>query len=315
MDSTPALTLRPLGIGEIFDRAVTLYVRNFVVFTLMVLTLLAPVNVIYYFAIPDQSSALSQAIGQIDHPAKKKTDQKLPFSDREITGLLIVVTIALIFAPFVNNAVAVGVAQLYNGAKPAYGASFAAVFRRWAPLLGTAFLNILILGSVYILTIIGVVLIATVAVLLAPKAIFMALAGALIGIALLLAALLVFLLLLIGYAFSMYAVSLENASPVSAIALAYRRIFSRSELKKAVLMALAYIGLELGVVMLSSMVGLLLLLFIKSYALQLAVNAVVSAMLTAFLTILLAVYYYDVRTRAEGLDLETDLQRLAATAS
>ena len=35
---------------------------------------------------------------------------------------------------------------------------------------------------------------------------------------------------------------------------------------------------------------------------------------TAFVTILLAVYYYDIRTRVEGLDLETDLQRLTAAS-
>ena len=35
-------------------------------------------------------------------------------------------------------------------------------------------------------------------------------------------------------------------------------------------------------------------------------------MLTAFLTVLMAVYYYDVRTRTEGLDLEVELERLTA---
>ena len=41
-------------------------------------------------------------------------------------------------------------------------------------------------------------------------------------------------------------------------------------------------------------------------------TTVINAMVTAFITILLAVYYYDVRTRTEGLDLEVALERLTA---
>lgn len=311
MVTTPAFALRPLGIGEIFDRAVTLYVRNFVAFTLMILTLLAPLAVVQYFALPDQAQSLSTAIGQIEHPEKKT---QAPLSNGEIGGLLAIVAIALIFAPFVNNAVAVGVARVYNGAAPAYGACFATVLRRWAALLGTAILNVLILFGVYIAMIVGLVLLMTVGILLVRPALALAVAVFIFAIVAFLAVLLLFLLLLIAYAFSMYSASLESAAPLRAIGLAYRRLFNRLEFKKALLMALSYIGLQIGVLTLSSTVGLVLLFAVHSYALELAVNAIVSAMATAFVTILLAVYYYDVRTRNEGLDLETDLQRLTAAS-
>jgi hypothetical protein len=42
MIAPSAVELRPLSIGEIFDRAVTLYVRNFVLFSLMMLTFIIP---------------------------------------------------------------------------------------------------------------------------------------------------------------------------------------------------------------------------------------------------------------------------------
>ncbi len=306
---TPAFALRPLGIGEIFDRAVTLYVRNFVAFTLMVLTLLAPLAVVQYFVLPDQTQSFSRAVGQIQH-ATKPPEQ--PFSNRELGALALVALLALIFAPFVNNAVAVGVARVYNGAQPAYGASFATVFRRWAPLLGTAVLNVLILLGLYVTMIVGLVLLLTVGMLLVRQALPLAVAVFVFAVVAFVAALLAFLLLIIAYAFSMYSASLENVSPAAAVGLAYRRLFNRQEFKKALLMALAYIGLQIGVLTLSSTVGFVLLLAVKSYPLELAVNAVVGAMATAFVTILLAVYYYDIRTRNEGLDLETDLQRLTA---
>ena len=37
-----AMELRPLGFGEIFDRAVTLYIRNFVAFAGIVLVMIVP---------------------------------------------------------------------------------------------------------------------------------------------------------------------------------------------------------------------------------------------------------------------------------
>ncbi|MBV8639694.1 MAG: hypothetical protein JO322_16560 [Candidatus Eremiobacteraeota bacterium] len=311
MVSTPAFALRPLGIGEIFDRAVTLYVRNFVTFTLMVLTLLAPLAVVQYVLLPDRGESLAQVIGQIEHPVKTP---RAPVSNEEIVALMVIFAIAVVFAPFVNNAVAVGVAHVYNGGEPQYGASFAAVFRRWLPLLGTAILNVSILLGLYMLMVVGLILLLTVGILLVRPALPLAVVVFAFAIVALLAVLLLFLLLLIAYAFSMYSTSLEDASPVHAIGLAYRRIFNRVEFKKALLMAVAYIGLQIGVFLLSTTVALLATFVVKNYAVELAVNTVVSAMMGAFLTILLAVYYYDVRTRIEGLDLETDLQRLTAAS-
>ena len=311
MVSTPAFALRPLGIGEIFDRAVTLYVQNFVPFTLMVLTLLAPLAVVQYVALPDRGGSIAQVIGQIEHPVKTP---RAPVSNEEIVALFALFIIAVIFAPFVNNAVAVGVARVYNGEEPEYGASFATVLRRWLPLLGTAALNVMILFGLYFVMVIGLVMLLTVGFLLVRLALPLAIATFILAIVATLAVLLLFLLLLVGYAFAMYSTSLEDASPTRAIGLAYRRIFNRVEFKKALLMALAYIGLQIGVFMLSTTVAVLVTMVVKSYALELAVNTIVSAMLAAFLTTLLAVYYYDVRTRVEGLDLETDLRRLTAAS-
>ena len=309
MVSTPAFALRPLGIGEIFDRAVTIYVRHFAAFTLMVLTLLAPLAVVQYFVLPNQTESLATTIGQIQHPEKKPQP---PFSNEQLTALVAIVLVAIIVAPFVNNAVAVGVARVYNGGEPSYGASFAAVFRRWAPLLGTAILNVLILLGTYFATIVGLVLLMTVGILLVRPALPLAIVIFVVAIAAFFALILLLLMLIMAYAFAMYSTSLENASPVQATGLAYRRIFNRREFKKALLMTLAYVGLQIGVLTLSSTVGLVLLFTLKSYALELTVNTIVSAMMSAFVTILLAVYYYDVRTRSEGLDLETDLARLTA---
>jgi hypothetical protein len=315
MDATPAVPMfRPLGIGEIFDRAITIYTRNFAVFTLMVLTLLAPFAVIQYFATPDQSRSLSQAIDQIQHPTRKPDKEPDPlagYTPAKVVGLLTVLLLLLALAPFVNNAVAVGFSAVYFGKRPDYRGSFAAVLRRWPAVLGTALLSLLMVFAAYFAGAIALVLLFAIGVLLAKPLLPLAILIFVLAAALVLAFVLLMMLMLVCYAFAIYSVSLEETGAVKAIGNALARIFNRQELGKALLMALAYLGIELGVLMVSGTVGALLLFVLRNTAIQLAVNAVVSSMLTSFLAILLAVYYYDVRTRREGLDLEADLQRLA----
>lgn len=78
------------------------------------------------------------------------------------------------------------------------------------------------------------------------------------------------------------------------------------------MISLAYLAIEFGAAFIAGAVGLLALSAVHSTIVQLAISTVINAAVTAFTTILLAVYYYDVRTRSEGLDLEVDLERLTA---
>jgi hypothetical protein len=47
--------------------------------------------------------------------------------------------------------------------------------------------------------------------------------------------------------------------------------------------------------------------------LQAAIEGLARAVITPFAVVLLAVYYFDVRIRREGFDLEASLERLSAT--
>lgn len=308
---------RPLGIGEIFDRAITIYTRNFAVFTLMVLTLFVPFTVVQVFATPDRSQSISRAIDQIEHPtatnaSKKAADPLAGYTPAKITMLLVAFALLLTFAPFVNNAVAVGVAAVYFGKRPDYRSSFGTVMRRWGAVLGASWLAMLLMMIAYAVCIAAVILIFAIGALLFKQVAPLAVLLMIVGAVLFLGVIVLLMVFALCYAFALYSVSLEGAGPRSALASALSRIFNKAEFGKAVLMGLAYIGIEMGVVTISSTVGLLLLFVFRSSTAQLAVNAVISSILTAFVAILLAVYYYDVRTRREGLDLEADLQRLTA---
>jgi hypothetical protein len=304
--------LRSLTIGEIFDRAVTIYVRNFVVFSLIVLTLILPLTAAQYAVSPDQSTTWQQILS--GHAAATPA---IPVAQqfKELFGLFIVVGIALLVAPLVNNAVAIGVAALYRGERPSYGACFRASFRRYGQALVAMLLALSIFIGLYVALIFLLVILIAVGVAFVKSALPLAVAVFVVAGALLLAFIFLCVLLLIVYALALYSTAIENLSPVAAVSSAFRRLLSRGEIGKACLIALAYVGLQLGVGVMASAVSVTALVLLKSDPLYFALSALFNAALTSFLTIVLAVYYYDVRTRFEGLDLEVELARLNAGAT
>lgn len=286
---------RPLGIGEMFDRAISIYTRNFAVFTLIMLTLFVPFSVLQFFATPERSHPLVRAIDLIGNPA-----------------LVAALLLLLVGAPFVNNAIAVGVAAVYFGKQPGYTASFAVVLPRWPVVLGVQVAAFLVIVAVYFVGAIAAAIVVALGVaLLKVTAVLSVVAFAFAAI-LALALILSMVALALGCSFAQYSASLEHAGVFDAISSAAARLFDRLELRKTLLMALVYFGVEVGVITISmSASGVTLFIFHNASAL-IAVNAAVGSVLASFVAILLAVYYYDVRTRREGLDLETDLQRLPA---
>lgn len=309
MNAAPSYPLRALGIGEIFDRAVTIYVRNFVVFTLMVLTLVAPYAVAEYFVVP-QSAAASMITDAIAHPgAPAKTAPVLPAF---WGGIVVLATLFLLASPLIACAVAFGVGLAYRGEPPDYRVCFGAVFRRWPVILGTTLVQGLILLGTYIAALFVLIIGLFGGVVAIRPALPLAILLFVLTALIMIGVLLLFLVLVMNSIFSMYAATLEQLGVGGAIVTSFRRIFNRREFGKAMLMGLAYLALQIGVLSISGTVGLVFLLVLKSYALELGVSAVLSSLLTAFLSIIVAVYYYDVRTRAEGLDLEVELQRLTS---
>ncbi|MGB6987049.1 MAG: hypothetical protein WBD74_13845 [Candidatus Aquilonibacter sp.] len=301
--------LRALAIGEIFDRAVTMYVRNFVPFTLIVLTLLVPVGVLQYLYTDRAGESFAQLLRQMQHPGLSPQ-----FDTSQLAALAVIALLVLLLAPFSNNAVAVGVAAIYAGRTPSYREGFARVLARWAPLLGTSILSMLILIGTYFALVIAFAIVAVVGVALSRGSVVLGVTFAIIAVVLLLAAIVVFIVLAVCCAFALYATTIEASRPADAIGEAFRRIFNRREFPKVVLISLAYMALEIGALILSGVIGVMILDFTHSTAAEIASGTVINAILTSFLTVLLAVYYYDVRTRTEGLDLEVALERLTAPA-
>jgi hypothetical protein len=307
MEATETYPLRALSVGEIFDRAITIYVRHLVPLTLIVMTLIVPWTVAQGYIFRDQAHGVAAAIQQIEHPDPKKS---MPTGELPLVFLFSFA--ALLLAPIVNDAVAVGVANVYSSKVPSYAACFARVLPRLWPLIGTTLLEGAILLGLYVASVFTLTIVILIGVMFVNAFLPFAVVIFIISALLVLAVFAFFVGLFIAFGFATYATVLEDLGPASAVGSSFRRLFARSEFKKLLLMGLSFFALNFGVLMLSATIDAIVELVVSNQIVELSISAVISSMSTAFITVLLAVYYYDVRTRSEGLDLEVDLARLTS---
>jgi hypothetical protein len=277
------MELRPLGFGEIFDRAVTLYVRNLVPFATIVVVFVLPISILQYLLDLGAQPEFSAIVQILRHPARAQT-QHIP-TIFESPGLIAVFIAILFFTyllwPFALNAVAVGVAALYRNRPVVFRTCYDIVLRRWLQIVGLILLDLVVALVWYVATVLLVVVLVVVAILLgkvsaAPTLWFwFGITGA---------------ILVFGFA----------------------RIFNRAEFWRALLFAVAAAATLFGG---SAMFGVLSIAaaFAHLPALQAIIDGLARAVITPFAVVLLAVYYFDVRIRREGFDLEASLERLSTT--
>ena len=310
-DTTPpAGLLRPLGFGELFDRAVTLYVRNFLPFSGIVLVLLVPLGVLQYFMDAGQSDQWAAIFATI-----KAGGASAPSTPHLSPVYYLLLAVVLLFGalllPFALNAVAIGVARIYTGGTVGVRACYAAALRRFWQTIGMIVMQAVIVGSAYgaMAMVVVILFIAGIALLSGSKI------GGIIVLIVASAALLAMLTILVVIAmamgFAMYGVVIEGRGVFDAIGAGFTRIFARAEFWRAVLIALSMGVIYLAGILAAS--GLEILAQIAHLTiLTVLVQTATSTVLYAAGVVLFAVYYYDVRIRREGLDVEAGLQNLVA---
>ncbi|HEY1656060.1 MAG TPA: hypothetical protein VGF86_13200 [Candidatus Tumulicola sp.] len=307
------MELRPLGFGEIFDRAITLYVRNFRPFFAIVLVLIVPLAVVQYFIDSSQSVQLEAMIRVLQHPDAKVPTPALFGSPTEIVTLLLVAFVFYLLWPFALDAVAVGVARLYGNRPVEFSACYRTVLPRWGAILGTLLLQLGIFIAWYVAFFMIAFLSVLVAAVFARAWLPLGIVGFTLAILIVLAALLILAPIFIALTFAMNAVVIERSGPLAAIASGFARVFTRKEFWRAVLFALAAFAVLAGAsLVISVLVWVALLL--HAIAVEVIVGSLLRAAFAPFSIVLIAVYYFDVRIRREGFDLEAELEQLTPPA-
>jgi hypothetical protein len=210
----------------------------------------------------------------------------------------------------VINATAVGVGRLYAGQAVGFRACYLVVLRRTLALLGAAMMGALIYAvasfSVAFVVEIPFALFAVAFGSSPGGAIALVVVGAAIGLAVLGA----LFALITAIMFAMYAIVIEGAGVFAALGSGFARVFSKRDLLRAIGLFACAITIYL--------VGFLMLLVLAGFAaaqpwLSGLLAAAAQALPMPLSIIILAVFYYDVRIRREGLDLVASVEGLLVT--
>lgn len=307
------MELRPLGFGEIFDRAVTIYVRNFVPFVTIVMVLILPLAVMQYFMDVASQPQFEAMIRIFGNPTLMRTD---PFptlfdSPQSLAALGLELLVSYMLWPFVLSAVAVGVARLYRDRPVEFRACYENAIRRWPEILGLTGIALLVLLGWYIALIILALAMTLITVFLSFTLHALAFTGVIGALFILILMLPLLGTLVVALWFAVYATVIEERAVFESLGIGFSRVFNRTEFWRTVLFAVALGAIIFGASLPFSVLGMVAAMA-HLPALQVIIQSIPTAIVMPLAIVILAVYYFDIRIRREAFDLEATLDRLTA---
>jgi hypothetical protein len=314
------IDLRPLGAGEILDRAVTLYVRRFVAIATVLAIITVPLLLLQALVSPGsfrigedllqvlQAGGNAAKSGNVLAKIARDSQFTLPVAGVLVGGLLVRL--------LAWNALVAVIAGAYAGVALSPGAAYAIAVRRYFPqfVVGLVFFGITLVALIPVGLVYVAIIAAVVALSLAKLQVVAIIAGIVLGLAFVAFAMVVTAWLLMAYELASVAVVTEGPSPVAAVASGLRRAFGRGTRWRTLVAGLVYVALVYGATIPAGMMGLLLGAVTHQPLLAAAASAVASVLVQGLLGAFVVVYATDVRVRREGLDLAA-LADLGATAA
>jgi hypothetical protein len=301
VDAVP--TLRPLGIGEILDRAVNLSIKHFLPLLFIYIAYGIPFAIAaYVFTV--RYTALLQAF------AVPRASQTLPTFPPEL--ILTIIALAIVFFltyPLPTVALIESTSAFYLGRTTSFGQAYRVAFERYGQMLLLTLLYLLVGLALYIVVaiVIGLLVLGIVLIAAASKVVAIAL-GIVLGIAAVAAAIVLFMIVSLMLQVGYFTCVIERASCVTAFRLAIKRTFSGIGVKRTLLVGLVYFAISLGIGIVSGAGQVTISGLLHGSAtgtvLSLVYAAILRVLVAVLVTVFLAIFYFDLRVREEGLDLE-----------
>lgn len=322
-------SLRPLSIGELFDRAFSIYFRHLLTFAAILLVMVAPFALLQFFQLGLSRDLLDAYLSIFDsalkHPSTPPDLTKLDAAMKAQSPVTEMASVALaglsyLFAffafPLANAAVVSGVSRAYLGLPVRFRLCYQDAIRRWAYALLLMLLWLIVfvfaIGFVFVGMLLTVLFIALLGTALQTAGFII---GGLLGLVLGLGMVGLLIMGYMAFAASFIACVLEKVDPISAFSLGVTRIFGGGLFGRSLLVALAVALVFIGISLIAAFVDVLTLYFTKNWFLYLALAQVLNVLYVAFAFVLVSVYYYDIRIRREGFDLQLLADQLATPAS
>jgi hypothetical protein len=311
------MLLRPLGIGELLDRAVTLCVRHFVLFALIYVVYAIPFAIVQFYATRDISHVIESFSTILQHAQTQGT--KAPDLDRVVKQLSSVstsnswtaLTIALTFliAPLPIAALIHAIATSYLGGSATFAESYRVGFSRWPALIGVNALYLACGSVIYFVAFVFLVfVIIALAFATAQARTFGIALDVVFGVAFFVSAMAFAVVAALAVQISYFTCVVERASFATSFARGISRVFTRIGLQRSLVVGLAFVAIGIGIFLVSLAGQSVILGVFRNEAAGTAYSTILRIATTAFATAFIGIFYYDLRVREEGLDLQLAAQ-------
>lgn len=309
--------LRPLRIGELLDRSVTLCVRNVWTFAAICAALVVIMETLQLVGLGDRTAIMSMLTDVSKKPAAG-TDVFKELSKYQSfwTWYAVIVAVFFLGYPLQTSALALAASAFYLGTTIGVGEAFARALRYWLPTLALVVIYFvlgvifyIVFATIFVIAAIALALVAGLANVAVLAYVVVFLAAAVVGIPLA-------ILFGLAYQISFCTCVLENASVGAALRSGFSRVFgNRVGIRRSLLVGLAYFALGVGIALMSSIAQGIVVGILKSEILSAIAGGIVSIISSSFTTVFIVLYYYDLRIREEGLDLQWAARAMPVEAS
>lgn len=295
------MEVRPLDLGDIFDRAINLYVRHFRAFAEIALAAIVPLAVVQYIALRLEGPQLDALVAVWQHPERLGTERFPTIFDSPATiaATVVSVVVGYLVMSFATCAVAVATSDVYRNEPIGVGAAYRATLARWLAILGVLAIALAVLIVCYLAMVLLVTIPLIVGIMLSSFVTFIVPIIALAAIA---AVFLALALILVTGALAFFGIVVEGRGVGESVQLAVSRVFTRPQFGRALLCSIsagAVMTVPAGLVDTVAFLGLG-----RWPAAYVVLDSIVRCAALPFSALILAVYYFDVRVRREGFDLE-----------
>jgi hypothetical protein len=313
--SYPATPLRPLGLGELLDRAVTLCVKYFVPFSLIYVAYAIPLGIVTFFASARNTRMIealtdglrSRATGQAQAPDLSAFYASSSASD--VWWTLALFALLIFVGPIATAALIDATSETYLGRVATFAHAYRVGVARWLPLIGINLLYAVAAFVLYAIAILATVLVFLALGLITAYAhVFGIVLDVVIGAVIFVALIVFMLVVLLAVQMSYFACVVEGAGVVTSFSRGIGRVSNGIGFKRAVLVGLAYLAITIAISLVSLAGQGIIVGLLRSPLAGAVFATLVSVATAAFLTAFMTIFYFDLRVREEGFDLQLAAQ-------
>jgi hypothetical protein len=268
-----------------------------------------PVAVLGYFATADMSKAFIAILDPISR------GQKPPSSQAIIDALNaapmykglgpLYIAVALLGAPLAGGALLAGASRAYlDGIAPTFAHAYSTALRLWPRLLGILLIFVALGGLAYIAVILALIpFIFFAGLVAAVQPVLGAIVGIVLGIAFFLVVVGGAILTGLAYQTACFTEVVEHPGFIRSVTMGFKRVFGASR-RRSLLTGLALFACYVGFALLTFGAQALSLALLRSEAVSIALSVIIGLLIQVYLTEVTCLYYFDLRVRSEGLDLQ-----------